>query len=116
MNRAIQRTSCLGSTRVVRLFDYCTSSHGSRYSEGIALLALTIICNKLLILLLIIYINIEKQKLLNKEYKTLEDAARDIRLIWTNCITYNQDGSEFYQLADSFARRFEEKYAEVFFH
>lgn len=50
---------------------------------------------------------------MEKRYATAEDVAKDVRLVWTNCITYNQDGSEYYQLADIFSRRFEEKYAEV---
>jgi hypothetical protein len=28
-------------------------------------------------------------------------------------MTYNQDGSEFYQLADIFAKKFEETYSEL---
>jgi hypothetical protein len=69
-----------------------------------------------------------QRKLQKGGYKNVQDAARDMRLIWTNCMTYNQvfcldvrsivcefiqDGSEFYHLADTFAKTFEEKYAEV---
>jgi len=46
-------------------------------------------------------------------YQSLAEAAGDVRLVWMNCMTYNQDGSEFYQLADVFARKFEETYAEL---
>jgi hypothetical protein len=51
-----------------------------------------------------------KNKILANEYKSAEEVAGDIRLVWTNCMTYNQDGSEFYQLAETFAKKFEEKY------
>ena len=54
-----------------------------------------------------------KQRLENDEYESLEQAAADMRLVWTNCMSYNQDGSEFYFLADTFARKFEELYAAV---
>mmetsp|Transcript_3907 Transcript_3907/g.6121 ORF Transcript_3907/g.6121 Transcript_3907/m.6121 type:complete len:219 (+) Transcript_3907:41-697(+) len=54
-----------------------------------------------------------KRKLQKNMYKSIDEAARDMRLIWTNCMTYNQDGSEYYHLADTFAKTFEEKYAEL---
>mmetsp|Transcript_35651 Transcript_35651/g.113988 ORF Transcript_35651/g.113988 Transcript_35651/m.113988 type:complete len:210 (+) Transcript_35651:171-800(+) len=47
------------------------------------------------------------------DYKTVHDCAEDIRLIWTNCKKYNQDGSDFYNLAESFSKRFEDKFAKV---
>ena len=49
--------------------------------------------------------NIEKGK-----YKSKIEVANDIRMVWSNCMAYNQDGSEFYHLADTFARKFEEVY------
>ena len=54
-----------------------------------------------------------KGKIESNGYRSLEECAEDIRLIWKNCMTYNADGSEFYNLADSFSRRFEELYAKV---
>ena len=54
-----------------------------------------------------------KQKLEAEAYSSVEEAAADIRLVWTNCMSYNQDGSEFYFLADTFARKFEELYAAI---
>lgn len=54
-----------------------------------------------------------RKKLLNKEYPTVESCARDIRLVWTNCMTYNQGGNEYYQLADLFAKKFEERYQNI---
>lgn len=46
-------------------------------------------------------------------YVSPEEAVADIRLVWRNCMLYNQDGSEFYHLADAFAQRFEEAYARL---
>ena len=40
-----------------------------------------------------------KKKLNEGTYKTIHDAADDIRLIWKNCMAYNADGSDFYNLA-----------------
>eukprot|EP01041_Mallomonas_annulata_P001337 gene1337-2586_t len=54
-----------------------------------------------------------KQKLENNFYGSVEEVAADMRLVWTNCMTYNQDGSEYYQLADTFAKKFEEKYSQL---
>lgn len=53
-------------------------------------------------------INIDSNK-----YRNTNECADDIRLIWKNCMTYNADGSEFYNLADTYSRRFEELYAKV---
>jgi len=54
-----------------------------------------------------------KRKLERNQYKTAKDCAEDIRLIWTNCKTYNADGSDFYLLAESFSKRFEERYKKI---
>ena len=37
----------------------------------------------------------------------------DIRLVWTNCMTYNQDGSDFFLLAKNLSKKFEEKYSKL---
>lgn len=54
-----------------------------------------------------------KKKLEDGQYKNMSEVADDIRLVWTNCMAYNQDGSEFYHLAGTFARKFEEVYATL---
>jgi len=54
-----------------------------------------------------------KRKLERGKYKTAADCAADIRLVWTNCKTYNADGSDFYLLAEGFSRRFEDKYKKI---
>jgi hypothetical protein len=35
-----------------------------------------------------------KKKIENDEYNAVEDIAADIRLVWSNCMLYNRDGSE----------------------
>lgn len=40
-----------------------------------------------------------KKKINEGKYKTIHDACDDVRMIWKNCMTYNADGSDFYNLA-----------------
>eukprot|EP00558_Chaetoceros_sp_UNC1202_P010010 CAMPEP_0197239400 /NCGR_PEP_ID=MMETSP1429-20130617/5877_1 /TAXON_ID=49237 /ORGANISM="Chaetoceros sp., Strain UNC1202" /LENGTH=224 /DNA_ID=CAMNT_0042698813 /DNA_START=119 /DNA_END=793 /DNA_ORIENTATION=- len=54
-----------------------------------------------------------KRKLERGQYGNAKECAQDIRLIWTNCKTYNADGSDFYLLAESFSKRFEDRYKKV---
>lgn len=54
-----------------------------------------------------------KRKLERGQYRSAYDCAEDIRLIWTNCKTYNADGSDFFLLAESFSRRFEDRYKKI---
>jgi hypothetical protein len=35
-----------------------------------------------------------KKRIENDDYNTVEDIATDIRLVWSNCMLYNRDGSE----------------------
>lgn len=35
-----------------------------------------------------------KRKIENDDYNTVEDIATDVRLVWSNCMLYNRDGSE----------------------
>ena len=46
-------------------------------------------------------------------YKSVFDAAEDVRLIWKNCMTYNSPGTEFYNLAERLSKKFEEKYSKL---
>nr|ADD95738.1 predicted protein [uncultured organism MedDCM-OCT-S04-C2] len=52
--------------------------------------------------------NIEKNV-----YKDIEECANDVRLVWTNCMLYNRDGSEYYHLADKFSKAFEDAYGAL---
>lgn len=54
-----------------------------------------------------------KRKLEKQQYDDIEECAQDIRLIWNNCKTYNADGSDFYLLAESLSKRFEERYSKI---
>ncbi|KAK1736889.1 bromodomain-containing protein [Skeletonema marinoi] len=54
-----------------------------------------------------------KKKLHENKYKSIHDAADDVRLIWKNCMTYNADGSDFYNLAQTMAKKFEEKFEKL---
>ena len=54
-----------------------------------------------------------KKKLDKGKYHDVSEAADDIRLVWKNCMTYNADGSDFYRLADSYRKRFEERYQKL---
>jgi len=46
-------------------------------------------------------------------YASVDECVRDIRLVWRNCMVYNREGSEFYHLADTFAKAFEDAYAAI---
>ncbi|KAL3666533.1 hypothetical protein V7S43_008166 [Phytophthora oleae] len=50
-----------------------------------------------------------RSKLSKNEYKKPVEFARDMRLVWSNCKLYNQDGSDLYLLADELAKKFEDR-------
>jgi hypothetical protein len=54
-----------------------------------------------------------KRKIENNEYKSIHEAAQDIRQIWKNCMEYNQDGSDLFKLAADHSKRFEEKFEKL---
>ena len=54
-----------------------------------------------------------KRRLERGHYSTTHQVAEDIRLVWRNCMTYNADGSDFWLLAKSYARRFEDRYRKI---
>ena len=54
-----------------------------------------------------------KKKLESGGYDNVDEVAKDVRLVWSNCMLYNRDGSEYYHLADAFAKAFEEAYAAL---
>lgn len=35
-----------------------------------------------------------KSKMESNQYTTVEEVATDVRLVWSNCMLYNRDGSE----------------------
>jgi hypothetical protein len=54
-----------------------------------------------------------KRKLERGHYSTAHQVAEDVRLVWTNCMSYNSDGSDFWLLAKSYMRRFEDRYRKI---
>lgn len=54
-----------------------------------------------------------KRNINGRKYKSIPEAAEEIRLVWTNCMTYNQDGSDFFLLAKNLSKKFEEKYTKL---
>ena len=54
-----------------------------------------------------------KSNLASGAYKSIHEAAADVRLIWKNCMTYNADGSDFYLLAEDMSKKFEEKFSKI---
>lgn len=54
-----------------------------------------------------------KSKVKKREYKTLYNVNEDIRIVWSNCMTYNADGSDFYKLAELLKKKWDEKYQKL---
>ena len=54
-----------------------------------------------------------KKNIVDRKYKTLQDAADDVRLVWQNCMTYNADGSDFYNLAQILQKKWNDKYKKL---
>lgn len=54
-----------------------------------------------------------KRKLERNNYANAYECALDVRLVWTNCQTYNSDGSDFWLLARSLSRKFEDRYRKL---
>lgn len=54
-----------------------------------------------------------KKRLDKNKYNDASEVAEDVRLVWKNCMTYNADGSDFYILAESFSKRFEERFLKI---
>ena len=51
-----------------------------------------------------------KTKLERNVYRTADECASDVRLVWKNCMTYNEKGSDLYRSGKELSRKFEEKY------
>eukprot|EP00307_Rebecca_sp_RCC1486_P013774 CAMPEP_0119414934 /NCGR_PEP_ID=MMETSP1335-20130426/7251_1 /TAXON_ID=259385 /ORGANISM="Chrysoculter rhomboideus, Strain RCC1486" /LENGTH=328 /DNA_ID=CAMNT_0007439831 /DNA_START=19 /DNA_END=1005 /DNA_ORIENTATION=- len=54
-----------------------------------------------------------KEKLKLSKYSTTADFAQDVRLVWKNAKTYNQEGSEIYNAASELETEFEQKFSSV---
>jgi Bromodomain/Bromodomain extra-terminal - transcription regulation len=53
-----------------------------------------------------------KKNITARSYPTIHAAADDVRLVWTNCMTYNADGSDFFMLAKTLQKKWDEKLAK----
>ncbi|KNB44841.1 hypothetical protein JH06_1429 [Blastocystis sp. subtype 4] len=53
------------------------------------------------------------KKMTAGEYKDIFEFAYDMRLIWRNCCTYNQEGAEIYAVGKKLSDVFEEKFSSV---
>ncbi|KAK8791691.1 hypothetical protein WA588_002001 [Blastocystis sp. NMH] len=53
------------------------------------------------------------RKITTGEYKDIYEFAYDMRLIWRNCCTYNQEGAEIYTLGKKLSDQFESRFREV---
>ena len=50
------------------------------------------------------------KKIQKSKYQTLYQCGEDVRLVWSNCMLYNADGSDFYKLADRLQKQFDTNY------
>jgi Bromodomain len=53
-----------------------------------------------------------KKRIENDDYNVVEDIASDVRLVWSNCMLYNRDGSEV-SLTFAFFTKFASPYSSV---
>jgi len=54
-----------------------------------------------------------KQKIEAHEYVDVEDFATDVRLVFNNCCTYNQAGSDVYVMGEALGKMFEKQYKKL---
>jgi hypothetical protein len=54
-----------------------------------------------------------KRKLERNQYISAAYCVADIRRVWSNCMTYNSVGSDFYVLAKNCSKRFEDRYRRI---
>jgi len=52
-------------------------------------------------------------KLSNGKYANAEKFAADVRLVFKNAMTYNEDGSGIYVVAENLSKQFERRYARI---
>ena len=54
-----------------------------------------------------------KKKIASNSYATIFDCHEDVRLVWNNCMTYNQDGSDFFILAQTLSKKWEDRFHKL---
>jgi hypothetical protein len=54
-----------------------------------------------------------RRKLERGQYESAAQCAQDVRQVWKNCLLYNAERSDFWLLAKSLGKRFEDRYRKV---
>jgi len=54
-----------------------------------------------------------KKSVMDRKYKNLKNVDDDVKLVWTNCMTYNADGSDFFILAQNLNKKWIDKYTKL---
>ena len=54
-----------------------------------------------------------KKKITAQVYPTIFACHEDVQLVWNNCMTYNQDGSDFYLLAQTLSKKWNERFQKL---
>ena len=54
-----------------------------------------------------------KKKIVDRKYKSLQAASDDVTQVWKNCMTYNADGSDFFILAQTLNKKWQEKFHKL---
>lgn len=54
-----------------------------------------------------------KKKIVDRKYKSLQAASDDVTQVWKNCMTYNADGSDFFILAQTLNKKWQEKFEKL---
>ena len=54
-----------------------------------------------------------RSNLESNAYLTVSAAAADARTVFSNCCTYNEEGTDYYSLGEAFSLRFEDMYAKI---
>ena len=54
-----------------------------------------------------------KKNIVDRKYKTLQAANEDVTHVWKNCMTYNADGSDFFILAQTLNKKWQEKFKKL---
>jgi len=53
-----------------------------------------------------------KKRITDRKYKNIKSIDDDVKLVWTNCTTYNADGSDFFILAQNLNKKWVDKFTK----
>jgi len=54
-----------------------------------------------------------KKNIVDRKYESLSHAHEDVKMVWQNCMAYNADGSDFFILAQSLNKKWEDKFKKL---